>query len=411
MASTYQQWYSRQQFYTANDRSAQIYHARIADAVIPLFTTANALVERWPTVIRKSLNWTTSRPSQRTPEYDSWARPRELEKRKQAVSVWTSFLAFLTFHWHDYGSDGALEAMGLRLPWLFKDGIDTIHDYAESGRSQTALRHAIKGFLIQVITDAQATPQTNPLVWWLAILIQTGVLDDQPRWQVAQLQDTLDFSGKLEAVDHYARVLVLEYAFSRWLGDASPHGMSPAQKGQVVEALDEVSLDWLDRDEKCPPVDIFEELQEATSPEWRACTWYIKSILAQWLTVQTMGPMSTVVKLHHGESARVIQVKRYQVKAEIHENYTVEPLVAECYPALVATKTTIKKANQAAREYLREELGPKYLARKWDEVYETGGKIRIRAIYKDHTNNAKAIVWVEEILMDNEEINDTGLEI
>ncbi|KAE8384186.1 hypothetical protein BDV23DRAFT_177252 [Aspergillus alliaceus] len=238
-----------QQFYTANDRSAQIHCAWITDMIIPLFTTANALVERWPT---------------------------------------TSFLAFLTFHWHDYGSDGALETMGLRLPWRLKDRIDTIHDYMESG----------------------------------PVLIQTEVLDNQPRWQVAQLQDTLDFSQKLEAIDYYARVLVLEYVFSRWLGDASPRAMSPAQKRQVVEALDKI-----------------------------ACIWYIQSILVQWLTVQTMGPMSTVVK-------------RYQVKAEIHENYTVKPLVAECYPALVTTKTTIKKANQAAHEYLQEELGPKHLARK-----------------------------------------------
>ncbi|KAE8384312.1 hypothetical protein BDV23DRAFT_189339 [Aspergillus alliaceus] len=169
--------------------------------------------------------------------------------------------------------------------------------------------------------------------------------------------------------------------------------MSPAQKGQVIEALDKISLDWLDHDEERPPVDIFDELQEAMSPEWRAC------------------PMSTVVKLRHGEPACVVQVKRYQVKAEIHENYTVEPLVVECYPALVVTKTTIKKANQAAREYLREELGPKHLARKWDEVYETGGKIHIQAIYKDYTNNAKAIVWVEEILVDDKEVDNTGLEI
>ncbi|KAB8228294.1 uncharacterized protein BDW43DRAFT_316039 [Aspergillus alliaceus] len=124
--------------------------------------------------------------------------------------------------------------------------------------------------------------------------------------------------------------------------------MSPAQKGQVVEALDEVPLDWLDRDEKRPPVDIFEELQEAMSPAWRACIWYIQSILVQWLTVRPIGPKSNMVKLRHGESACVIHVKRYEVKAEMCENYTVESLVAECYPALVATKTTIKKANQAA---------------------------------------------------------------
>ncbi|KAF5861728.1 hypothetical protein ETB97_012605 [Aspergillus alliaceus] len=89
--------------------------------------------------------------------------------------------------------------------------------------------------------------------------------------------------------------------------------------GQVVEALDEVSLDWLDLDEERPPVDIFEELQEATSP-------------------------------------------------------------------------ALESMYLAARECLRDELGPKHLARKWDGVYGTGGNIRIRAIYRDYTNNAKAIV-------------------
>ncbi|KAF5857850.1 hypothetical protein ETB97_005194 [Aspergillus alliaceus] len=197
-----------------------------------------------------------------------------------------------------------------------------------------------------VITDAQATTQTNPLV----CAGRPSSLADSPTLRY------VGFLAKLEAVDHYARVLALEYAFSRWPGDASRHGMSPAQKGQVVEALDEVPLDWLDRDEKRPPVDILRSFRKPRLLH---------------------GEHSNMVKLRHGESACVIHVKRYQVKAEMYENYTVESLVAECYPALVATKTTIKKANQAACEYLQEELGPKHLAQKWDEIYKTGGRIRI----------------------------------
>ncbi|KAA8648371.1 hypothetical protein EYZ11_007325 [Aspergillus tanneri] len=93
------------------------------------------------------------------------------------------------------------------------------------------------------------------------------------------------------------------------------------------------------------------------------------------------GLMSIVIKLHRGKSVLFTQKKQYCVKVVIYEDYRVDPLVADCYPALVATKAIIKNANQAAREYLQEELGPKHVARKWDEVYETGEKIRIRAVY------------------------------
>jgi hypothetical protein len=175
----------RRRFHAATDRHTQVTIGRIAQTVISLFATSNALIERWPAVIRRDLNQSACQATQPAVEFDTWARPRDLEKRKQAISVWTSLLAFIVFHWHQYGANGALGSMGLELTWQLKDWIDAIHDYAESGCAPKALAATVKEFFGQAVMDTGATPQTNVLLWWLAILIQTEVLDNQPHWCVA----------------------------------------------------------------------------------------------------------------------------------------------------------------------------------------------------------------------------------
>jgi hypothetical protein len=112
--------------------------------------------------------------------------------------------------------------------------------------------------------------------------------------------------------------------------------------------------------------------------------------------------MSVVIQLRRAGLVPHSSSKRFGVKVEICEDYTTHPRMGVCYPALVGERATIKQANTAAREYLRDELGPEQQARKWDEVYETGGRVRIRAIYRDDANDAKAIAWVEELSRDEE---------
>jgi hypothetical protein len=276
--SIYQEWYRAngfsqegpifeainagwQHFNSATDPHTRSIHTRISAWVVAAFTVPNAMVERWPTRLRQNLNNSSGSRLRNVRPFETWARPRDLEKRKQAISVWSSLLVFLVFHWHGYGADGALEAMGLHLSWPLKDLVDTIRIYAESGgRFREAFPEKVKEFFILVIMDANATPQTNPLLWWLAMLLQTEVLVHPPGSQLEGVQDHLDFPGQLEAIDHYARVLILDFAYSSWMHDhQSPQGASQSHKIEVTTSLDTVSLDWVDQDQERPPVDILEE--------------------------------------------------------------------------------------------------------------------------------------------------------
>ncbi|KAF4181079.1 hypothetical protein CNMCM8927_004860 [Aspergillus lentulus] len=380
---------ARQRFHAANGPTTKVIIDRIAVAVTQTFTDSDAMVERWPSGIRELMNRFSRYPTQLDRNFETWARPRDQEKRKQAISVWTSLLAFLVCNWKSYGADGALESMGLNLSWALKDDIDAIRYYAKSGRSLKVLGEMTITFFVKMIKDATATPHTNPLVWWLAVLIQTEVLDDQPRWTVAGVQDTLSFAQKLEAIDHYARVLVLEDAIYR--GDLSPN-----QKEDLQSSLNQVTISWIDQDAERPAVDPRQALFESVSHKWRTYTEYMRPIFAELLTGQSPGPMSTVILFLHGKLETPSYKKVYIVKMQIEEVFSIDPMMAACYPAEVDTKATIEEANKAARMCIRDELGPNNASLKWDEVFDGRGMIRIRAIYRDEANDARAVAWVEE---------------
>jgi hypothetical protein len=414
MDSTFEEWHrsagftnaqqqaiaeARQRFHTpANGPTTKYMIGKIAVAIIKSFTDSNGMVERWPSHIRVLMNQFSRSAAGPDKEFESWARPRDLEKRKQAVSVWTSLLAFLVFNWRSYGADGALESMGLNLSWTLKDDIDAIRYYAKSGRSSKVLGELASTFFVKVIKDPTATPHTNPLAWWLAVLIQTEVLDDQPRWEVAALKDTLSFSQKLEAIDHYARVLILEDSFYRWV--YMPGGEPRAERIKVQDSLNQVDIGWVDQDAERPPVDdlgMLESHRQVGSPEWKAYTEYIGPIFHEWLTDQTKGPMSTVIRLLHKKLGPPSYKKVYRVMMQIEENFTVDPTIADCYPAEEQTTATIEQANKVARRCIREELGSKSDSVKWDEVYDTRGMVRVRAIYRNEFDDARAVAWVEEV--------------
>jgi hypothetical protein len=182
--------------------------------------------------------------------------------------------------------------------------------------------------------------------------------------------------------------------------DQSPQGASQSDKIKVTESLDTVSLDWVDQDQERPPVDFWEDFRASSSPAWSSCYSYIDPILTNWLTDHTPGPICDVIKLRQGKLVLFQQRQRYCVKMEIYENFTTDPCIADCYPARITARSTIEQANQAARESLGDELGQKEDARIWHEVYHDDGRVRIRAVYQDEANNAKAIAWVEEELVD-----------
>ncbi|KAF4220095.1 hypothetical protein CNMCM8980_003384 [Aspergillus fumigatiaffinis] len=316
---------ARQRFHAANGPTTKGTIDRIAVAITQTFTDSDAMVERWPSHIRELMNRFSRYPAQPDRKFETWARPRDQEKRKQAVSVWISLLAFLVVNWKSYGADGALESMGLNLSWALKDDVDAIRYYAKSGRSLKVLGEMTNTFFMKMIKDATANPHTNPLTWWLAVLIQTEVLDNQPRWTVAGVQDTLSFSQKVEAIDHYARVLVLEDAIYR--GD-----LSPAQKEDLQSSLNQVSISWIYQDAERPAVGPRQALFESVSHKWRTYTEYMRPIFAEWLTGQSTGPMSTVILFLHGKLENPSYRKVYKVKMQIEEDFSIDPMTAACYP-------------------------------------------------------------------------------
>jgi hypothetical protein len=368
---------------------------RIAAQVIQVLTQRNGLVERWPLTIRCQLNQSSSSEPRPCRPFETWARPRDIEKRKQAISVWYSLLNFLVFHWHNYGADGRFESMGLRMSHRFKDLIDTIKIYSDMNRViRKPMREAIEEIFMAAITDANATANTNPLLWWLAVIIQTEVLGNQSRLEV---DDRLDFLGKLEAIDHYSRALVLNFAFNSWLGEK---GTSQADKEKVIRALDSVSLDWVDQDQE-PQINPMDNSEMVNSQAWQSCSSYINAIFDRWLTDHSSGPICDVTKLRRRTLAPPVeQVTRYCVKMEIYEDFTLDPCIADCYPAYITKKPTVELANTAARKALEDELGPREDAYMWNEAVGSDGMIRIRAVYLDDANNAKAITWVERELVD-----------
>ncbi|EAW20320.1 uncharacterized protein NFIA_099560 [Aspergillus fischeri NRRL 181] len=326
---------ARQRVHAADGPTTKGIIDRIAVAITQTFTNSDAMVEQWPFHIRELMN-----------RFSRFAAP----------PAKISLLAFLGVNWNSYGAADALESMGLNLSWALKDDIDAIRYYAKSGRS---LKHSAE------------------------------VLDDQPHWTVAGVQDTLSFSHKPEAIDHYARILVLEDAIYR--GD-----LSPAQKEDLQTALDQVSISWIGQDAERPAVDPRQALLERVSHKWRTYTEYLLPISAEWLTGQSTGPMSTVILFLHGKLESPLYKRVYKVKMQIEEGFSVDPMMATCYPAEVETKATIEQANKEARRCIRDELGPKKASLKWDEVYDESGMIRIRAIYRDEANDARAVAWVEE---------------
>ncbi|GIJ90499.1 hypothetical protein Asppvi_009454 [Aspergillus pseudoviridinutans] len=331
-----------QRFHTANGPTTKGIIDRIEVAITQTFIANDAMVQRWPSDILKLMNQFPRSAAPLAIEFGTWARSWDQEGRKQAISIWISLLAVLVFNWKSYGADGALESMGLNLSWTLKDDIDAIRYYALSGQSLKVLGKMANKFF-------------------------TEVLHDQPRLATI-LQNMFSFSRKLGAIDHYARVLVLEDAFYHWI--ETPGNISPAEKKKLQDSLNEVSISWIDQDAERPPVDplaMVRSHHQMASPEWRAYTEYIEPIIAEWLTGQSTGPMSTVILFLYGKLNTPSYRKVYKVKMQIEEDFSVDPIMAARHPTAVDTKATIEQANKEARRCIREELGPKKAALEWDE--------------------------------------------
>jgi hypothetical protein len=400
---------------------------KIMVATIGLFTERNSQIERWPTEVRKMLNRTT----QDNPEQDAslepfttWARPRDIEKRKQAVAVWYNLIAFLAFHWGNYDKEKMIEKMGLKIrDERLKELIDDISLFSKMRKKTAAMTEAIEYFCRLAMTDEHATPTSNPLLWWIAVLVQSEVLDSQPRLPISGMVDQLDFEGKLNALDHYARPLMLHYAFEKSPGYPSEY---------VINSLDQTSITWVDFDQERPQTDSHREALILAHADWKSLMSEINDVVNTWCTKGSSGPMHTILCLRNsleiGESLPTLKYESpdptpeldmehdqtptgYKVMLHITESFTIDPKVnTQAYPAVCYNKKTLDEANRAVAKAFEDEVGGKKDALYWDKIIRSDGTVKIRAVFVHPFENAKAMAWVEKEYGDIEFDHDSGAE-
>jgi hypothetical protein len=242
----------------------------IQSAVWKAFDDLEALTERWPPQARRILNQVTNLTSTK-PFQTLVARP-SLGQRRRFNAVWTSLLCFLAYAYDD---EGSLEEMGLRPS---EEMCDSILDIAEAEAwSQLMdgpmgqLEAAVQGLCLEMIMEHEPTATTNPLLWWMAVLVHSSLIPLEPemddyisrgKFHLNILPMDIDVRTRIEALNHYAKVLLLDHIFSTWK-------TNPARLQEVQQELNMVDNEWLNAEtDQRPPVE--DDPRTCQSAAWRS---------------------------------------------------------------------------------------------------------------------------------------------
>jgi hypothetical protein len=105
---------------------------------------------------------------------------------------------------------------------------------------------------MELITDPTATFRTNPLLWWVGVLVQSALQTDgddyisRGRFDLNILTMDMDIQERLEALLHYSKVFVLDCSMNSWETSAS-------QIDEVHASMAAVDMEWLDADDDQRP--------------------------------------------------------------------------------------------------------------------------------------------------------------
>ncbi|OCT54113.1 hypothetical protein CLCR_00201 [Cladophialophora carrionii] len=167
----------------------------------------------------------------------------DLGKRRRYQAVWASLICFLVF---THTNSGMLVDVGLLLAKHTEYEVTDILR-AIATRIQSELDAAVRVLCVKMITNHAPTASKNPLLWWLTVLVRSAIdplqeMDyiSRGRFLMNILSMDLDLCGRLEAVQHYAKVLVLDKALELWRPCSDDWAL------QVNRDLVAANLDWLD---------------------------------------------------------------------------------------------------------------------------------------------------------------------
>ncbi|KIM45614.1 hypothetical protein M413DRAFT_24780 [Hebeloma cylindrosporum] len=264
----------------------------------------NSMVELLPETIRTLLNSTSGNVQESTP-FESWTGPAGLELRIQSTHVWADLVQFFILEYHmnrmTLSDDGTavfynerdyLSEMGFTISEHDQLGDDIL---AIPSSQKCDLENRVHEFCLKIIMQANPTAQNNPLLFWVGLCLQTEEFGNQQRLEFigGRLKDKLTMREKLEALVHYARVFILDFACLSWLrSDSVPQ----AWRTVISDWLDPSGWDWVNHGlprpihQKGDPADF-------AQPHWQAFKAHFEALHAQWLAKGSNSPIGVILEL------------------------------------------------------------------------------------------------------------------
>lgn len=385
---------------------------RFTKAVLEHLNDSNNLINRWPLPVRCDINrrcsstYTTDEAG--PAPFHAWAQPRFLERRKQAASVYFNLLHFLVYNWSEYGGiNNALHSLGLEPNHECCDIIDDLRLYIMlpqkfKPRSAT-FTGRVAAFFLCVLRDPEPTPRTNPLLWWIAVLIHSELNNPKPRPPVHGIDDKLDLSAKLEALDHYARVLIFHRTFVKFIRTQSILQSLPEWKLEVVSWVEAADVSWVSQDRETP-----QELQEPdiNSKGWLEFRNSLREAVDAWLVIETPGPMHEILSLQEATVPPTRDVhclppltaeSRFVVHYEGVQEWSHNPHVLEGSSGThKKTYSSVRAANKAILRLVVRTLKTEIEFEDEDEEEDLNLK-RLHKIFslssRDHRDRNMVVHW------------------
>ena len=286
----------------------------------------------------------------------------------------------------------------------------------------------VEAFYLVAIQDSKPSPRTNPLLWWVAVLIHYEMHDSQGLHPIPQIWDNFEFSIKLEALDHYARVLLFHDTFLKWTKPISFWESAPEWKLDVGRSVDSTDVEWVDQGREVPYAP---QEPDLTSRGWVDFHNTLQDAVASWLVGDSACPMHEILFLQKGTlpSPRPLPWPPgttndhfiASVKA-VYEWSRDPKTLTGVYPKARQFASLGKARRAADRMFwktLQDEIeddnynhdegegvlleafqdmfpvgGNDHMAVEWDQADDADGTYRERVIYVNNFENIKVSVWV-----------------
>jgi hypothetical protein len=281
----------------------------IEQAVINTVHLRSHVIERWPQTIRVLLN-DPSDEDHTGPPFNTWYGPPGLQNRINSTHVWTEMIQYFVLEHHvNHVTISNDDVLTLHEDFLLAAGFNTSDDFSDSildiasmwnicrFDGTSTLKDEVHQFMLECIMQPNPTPRNNPLLFWVAFLLQVEEFNDHRHPDPQRLSDSLTTREKLEALVHYARVLILDAAYVSWAKAASTNKEFSARVGAYLDRGVGKKI-WLWIDEGLPrPDNMTGDPDDFKEPHWRSQMAQIEEYRSKYLLKGSDSAVGIILQL------------------------------------------------------------------------------------------------------------------